>query len=65
MATDFTLSSNTTLTIVANTTTSTGTVTITAVDNSVNDVDAPAKTVRVRADAMNTLGVTRPCQRDP
>ena len=41
---DFTLSANKVLTIAVNTTTSTGTVTITAVDNA---VDAPDKTVTV------------------
>ena len=47
----------TTLTIAAGEKTSTGTVTITAVDNA---VDAPAKTATVSGTAANTQGVTGP-----
>ena len=54
---DYTLSANKVLTIAANATASTGTVTVTAVDN---DVDAANKTVQVKGDASNTLGVTDP-----
>jgi hypothetical protein len=54
---DYTLSSNTTLRIAAGATSSTGTVTITAVNNS---VDAPDKTLTVSASASNTVGVTAP-----
>ena len=54
---DFNLSANTTLTILAGATTSTGLVTITAVDN---DVDAPDRTVTVSGDATNTHGVVDP-----
>ena len=54
---DFTLSENTTLTIAAGDTTSTGTVTIEAVNNG---VDAPDKQVTVSANADNTQGVTVP-----
>ena len=54
---DYTLSSNTTLRIASGATSSTGTVTITAVNNS---VDAPDKTLTVSASASNTLGVTAP-----
>ena len=50
---DFTLSSTTELTIAAGATTSTGTVTITAVDN---DVAAADKTVTISATADNELG---------
>ena len=53
---DFTLSGST-LTIAAGSTTSTGSVTITGVDN---DVDAPGKTVTVSATATNDQGVTAP-----
>ena len=54
---DFRLSANTTLTITAGQTTSTGTVTIRANDN---DVDTPDKTVRVSGTAGNSQGVTDP-----
>ena len=57
VAGDYTLSTNTTLTIAAGETTSTGDVTITAVNN---DVDAPDKTVTVSATAANTQGITAP-----
>ena len=56
VAGDYTLSGSR-LTIPAGATTSTDTVTITAVDN---DVDAPHKTVTVSATAENTQGVTDP-----
>ncbi len=58
--TDYTLS-GTTLTIAAGATTSTGTVTITSVDNR---VDAPDKTVQVRGVAANDQGVTNPANVD-
>ena len=54
---DFTLSSNKVLTIAAGATTSTGVVTITAVDN---DVDAPDKTVTVSATVSGGNGVADP-----
>ena len=54
---DFTLSDNTTLTIAAGDTTSTGEVTITAVDNS---VDSANKSVTVSGGASNTHGITAP-----
>ena len=54
---DFTLSMNKELTITAGNTSSTGTVTITAVNN---DVDAPNKSVTVSATASNDQGVTNP-----
>ena len=57
LAGDYTLSTNTTLTIAAGQTASTGVVTITAVDNS---VDAADKTVTVSATATNAQGVTAP-----
>ncbi len=56
-ATDFALSGNLRLTIVAGETASTGLVTITAVDNA---VDAPDKTVQVQGAATNLQGVTGP-----
>ncbi len=56
IAADFTLN-GTTLTIAAGATESTGSVTITAVDNN---VDAPHKTVTVSASAVNSQGVTAP-----
>ena len=56
VAGDYTLS-GTTLTIAAGETASTGTVTLTAVDN---DVDALNKQVTVSATATNTNGVTEP-----
>ena len=60
VAADFTLSADTTLTIDPGDTTSTGTVTIDAVNN---DVDAPDKQVTVSADATNTQGVTAPADK--
>ena len=51
---DFTLSANRTLTIPAGRTDSTGTVTVRAVDNT---VDAPNKEVRVSATADNSQGI--------
>ena len=53
VAGDYTLSTNTTLTIAAGRMTSTGTVTITAVDNN---EDAPDKTVTVSGTAANSQG---------
>ena len=57
VAGDYTLSTNRVLTVAAGATTSTGAVTITAVDN---DVEAPDKTVTVSATATNTQGITAP-----
>ena len=57
VADDFTFSDNRTLTIAAGETASTGTVTITAVDN---DVDAPEKQVTVSATAAGGNGVANP-----
>ena len=57
LAADFALNANTTLTIATGTTMSTGTVTIQAVNNS---VDAPDKEVTVSASAVNTQGVNAP-----
>ncbi len=57
VAGDFTLSTNPELTIAAGSTTSSGTVRITANDN---DVAAPAKTVTVSGMAANANGVTGP-----
>ena len=54
---DYTLSANKVLTIAAEQTTSTGTVTITAVDN---DVDTDDKTVDVRASVSNAQGFVQP-----
>ena len=54
---DFTLSTNQTLTIAAGETSSTGVVTVGAVDNH---VDAPDRTVTVSATAENINGVTEP-----
>ena len=54
---DYSLSSNKVLMIAAGSTASTGTVTITGVDN---DIDAADKTVMVKGDAENTLAVTGP-----
>ena len=54
---DFTPSGNKTLTIAAGATSSTGTVTITAVDNSTDEED---KSVTVSGSAENTRGVTNP-----
>ena len=56
LAADFTLGGSA-LSIAAGATVSTGTVTITAVDN---DVAAPGKTVTVSAAAANSQGVTAP-----
>ena len=57
LAGDFTLSTNKTLTIAAGATASTGAVTVTAVDNT---VDAPDKTVTVSAAASGGNGVASP-----
>ena len=57
VAGDYTLSANRELTIPAGSTTSTGTVTVTSVNNA---VDAPHKTVTVSATATNTQGITAP-----
>ncbi len=57
VAADFTLSANDTLTIAAGSTTSTGTVTIKAVNNA---VDAPNKSVTVSATASGGNGVADP-----
>ena len=57
VASDYSLSANKVLTIAAEATSSTGAVTITAVDN---DVDAVDKTVQVQGAAVNSLGVTGP-----
>ena len=57
VANDFNLSNNKVLTIAAGDTTSTGRVTITAVDNT---TDAPDKTVTVSGTAANSQGVTNP-----
>ena len=54
---DYRLSTNRTLSFTAGATMSSGTVTITALNNH---VDAPDKTVTVSGDASNTLGVTDP-----
>ncbi len=56
-ATDFTLSSANTLTIAAGETSSTGTVTVTAVDNT---ADAPDKQVTVSATVSGNSGVATP-----
>ena len=57
MASHFTLSTNKVLTIAANATTSTGAVTIAAVNN---DDDDPNRQVTVSGTAVNTAGVTQP-----
>ena len=57
VAGDYRLSGNRELTIPAGETTSTGTVTVTSVNNT---VDAPHKTVTVSATATNSQGVTAP-----
>ncbi len=57
VAGDYTLSSNRVLTIAAGATTSTGTVTITAVNNNVHEGD---KTVTVSGTATNSQGITAP-----
>ena len=54
---DFALSADTTLTIAAGETSSTGTVTVTAVDNT---VDAPDKSVTVSATVSGDSGVSAP-----
>ena len=56
-AEDIELSVDTTLTIPAGETSSTGTVTVSAVDN---DVDAPNRTFTISATAVNTLGIDDP-----
>ena len=56
-ASDYSLSTNRVLTIAANATSSTGTVMIAGVDN---DIDAADRTVQVKGDAVNGLGVTDP-----
>ena len=61
VAGDYTLSATTTLTIAAGSTSSTGTVTLTAVDN---DVDAPDKTVTVSATVSGDSGVADPANQD-
>ncbi len=58
-ASDYTLSTNQVLTIVAGEMSSTGEVAITGVDNP---VDTPNKTVRVQGSAANTQGVTAPSE---
>ena len=55
VAGDFAISSNNTLTIAARQTSSTGTVTITGVDNN---VDAPRKSMTVSAPSSRTLTIT-------
>ena len=60
VAADFGITANRTLTIAAGDTTSTGTVTITAVDNT---TDEPDKSVTVSGTAVNTQGVTNPADR--
>ena len=57
VAGDFSLSSNAKLTIAAGATSSTGTVTITAVDNTEDEAD---KSVTVSGTAANTQGITQP-----
>ena len=54
---DYSISTNTVLTIPAGQTTSSGTVTITAEDNA---IDAPDKTVKVIGNASNSLGIADP-----
>ena len=56
-STDFTVSANKTLTIAAGDTTSTGVVSVTAVDNDLNE---PNKSLTVSATAANTQGATNP-----
>ena len=56
-ASDYNLSAHKVLTIAAGQTASTGTVTVTGVDN---DVDAADRTVRVRGAAGNTVGASGP-----
>ena len=64
LVSDFTLRANTALRIAAGATLSTGTVTITGVNN---DVDAANKTVTVKGLAENDVGSDRPlgCDADP
>ena len=57
---DFTITSNKTLTIEAGSTSSTGTVTITGVDNN---VDAPHKSITVSATVSGGRGVSAPSSR--
>ena len=57
LAGDYMFSSNLTLNIAAGSTVSTGTVTLTAVDNA---VDAPDKMVMLSATASNSHGITNP-----
>ena len=57
---DFTITSNKTLTIAAGSTISTGTVTITGIDNS---VDAPRKSITVTATVSGGRGVSTPSGR--
>ena len=57
VANDFMLSTDKTLTIAAGQTTSTGTVTISAVNN---DQDEPDKSVTVSGSANNSQGITDP-----
>ena len=57
VAGDYSLSANKELTIAAESKSSTGTVTITAVDNALDTAD---KTVAVKGSATNTLGITAP-----
>ena len=59
VAGDYTLSSNITLTIAAGDTTSSGTVTVTAVDNA-NDDPPESKQVTLSATATNARGITDP-----
>ena len=61
VAGDYTLSSNTKLTIAAGSTASSGTVTITANDN---DVDTPNKTVTVSGASNGGNGVTNPANQE-
>ena len=56
-ASDFTLSAGPTLTIAAGATSSTGSVTVTAVDNSTDEAD---KSVTVSGSATNSQGITQP-----
>ena len=56
---DYSLSANKELTVAAGGTASTGTVTVTGVDN---EVDAADKTVKVKGAAVNTVGATAPAE---
>ena len=56
---DFSISTNRVLTIAAGQTASVGTVTISAADNN---IDAPDKTVQVKGEATNTLGIAGPSE---